>query len=218
MKGFVFGGKILTYGDLAGRHSNEIHKYDLSIVRKKPVVEITTIRAQTNVLTDMGVADKFLQTGDIPNPTLGATLTVIKLGEAILIGGLIQTNINKSAGDILTQNLNIYEVKTSSSIYELSYNIERNLYNWRLKGMLNISVAFHATVFCKSLNSLIIIGGLTVQNSSIHPGERRNYDPVIVSLENYDCTHRIILNSSPLSGSSYFQVDNLFNFKKIPTT
>ena len=75
----MFGGKILTYGGMAGLHSNEIHRVELTKpnTTKKPKVDITTIRSGRG---DVEIGQTLVQSGDVPPPLTGHSLTKVSPG------------------------------------------------------------------------------------------------------------------------------------------
>ena len=207
LQAIVFGRMVLTYGGLMGQHSNEIHLLDMKLKYNKPIVEITTIRASSDKNVDMGVPDEHLQTGDCPPKLTGASLLKISAGKAILSGGLIQPNIDLAPMEIIVSDLNIYQVKSSEGIYELTYNLKDKNISWKKIGELQIPVAYHASAYSSTTNSVIIMGGLCIKNSSVLPGERQSISPVFFSLDSNTVTHRIIqTNGPPLSGMASLQV------------
>ena len=123
---------------------------------------------------------------------------------------MIQPHINKNETEVVLNNINIYEVKTVSDIFSLQYNLETNTFDWKKVGKLNVPLAYHATEYLPALNSIIVFGGISIDNSSVLNGERQTCDPVIVSLTDFTSTHKLvsnmILDTPRLSGMSSFQV------------
>ena len=124
-------------------------------------------------------------------------------------GGLIQPNIDLTPLEIIVNDLNIYQVKASGGIYELTYNLRDKIVSWKLIGEMHIPVAYHASAYSSSTNSVIILGGLNIENSSVLPGERQSISPVFFSLDTNTITRRLdLVDAPPLSGMAFLQVSD----------
>ncbi len=127
----------------------------------------------------------------------------------ILSGGISQPNIGKTPAEIVSLDLNEYEQKSNNDMFILIYNTELSDFHWDYITNFPTSRAFHSAFYCKSIDSIVIMGGVNVENSSLENGERIGLDPVIINLSTYVITNISLPYTSPLSGFASLQV-NLF--------
>ena len=139
----------------------------------------------------------------------GSVITVIptediSLRRVCLTGGIFQPHIAKSSNEILVDDLNEYEESTLDTVHILTYDVNLSKFEWEYITSFPISRAFHTAFF--SQNSIIIMGGVNVENSTVRHGERQGIDPVIINLTSKVVTKVTLLNSPTLSGFSGIQV------------
>ena len=78
-----------------------------------------------------------------------------------------------SDSEVFLKDLNIYEESSCKGIYVLKMDPKNTKhYTWEKKGELPVAIAYHSTVYSKHTNTLVVLGGLNVTNSSKNPGER----------------------------------------------
>ena len=119
--------------------------------------------------------------GDIPSPQEGATLTIVSTNIAVLIGGQEHTNMDCSEREVFLKDLNAYEESSCKGIYVIKINLKNTKhYTFEKKGELPVAIAYHSTVYSKHTNTLVVLGGLNVTNSSKNPGERQSLNPILI--------------------------------------
>ena len=187
--GFSVNGKNL---DCPGRElflSNEIRIIETAspTTFRNRLIRVPA-RAES---VDPNFTQEVLQSGDIPPPMYGSTLTSIKLtprgttgpsGQAVLVGGSFLRHAHKSVTElmfdhVLSNKESTWAEESSGGVWILEWSMEPLNFHWRK--VLDIEPrTFHKAVLIGK--SLLVFGG-----TNILTGDRHSLIPVNINTETW---------------------------------
>ena len=204
--GFSVNGKDLNLRSIESSITNEIYVYETlpknttyrtTIYRTPKRAELFPIEAKSK---------EVLQSGDIPPHMYGSTITLVvksslKSGEAVLIGGNLLTN-NPSPIEIMLGKINVWQEKSSGSVFSLTFDLEKEIFNWKKRELEIVPRANHL----KKIHGerLYIFGGVNLETQM-----RYDVKPVIVDIETWSILSTITTDDFPqqkISGQGFIQV------------
>ena len=136
----------------------------------------------------------------------GSTITLVvksslKSGEAVLIGGNLLTN-NPSPVEIMLGKINVWQEKSSGSVFSLTFDLEKEIFNWKKRELEIEPRAHHSTMIHGE--RLYIFGGVNLETQM-----RYDVKPVIVDIETWSILSTITTDDFPqqkISGQGFIQV------------
>ena len=149
-------GKNLNLRSIETSITNEIHVYET--IGKNSTYRTTTYRTpeRAKCFPIEAKSKEVLQSGDIPPPMYGSTLTMIeysntKSGEAILLGGN-SLNERPSPIQVMLGMKDVWQEKSNGCIYLLKFDLDNEEFLWEKKD-LEIEPRAHLPVWFLMVNS-----------------------------------------------------------------
>ena len=205
---FTVNGKCLDIRTPEMALSNEIQVYET--VPPHTTYRVTTVRTPSR-------ASKFpinsketeaLQTGTIPPPMYGSTLTSLKLrhsaGVAVLVGGNMLANQTATPIQIMMGLKDILAEESSGCIFVLEFDLNSSIFNWRKEAVEVRPRAHHSSMLVDHL--LYVFGGTDYSTNLRH-----DIRPVVIDTSSWTIISCMVAEDFPdkvLSGHSFLQIDD----------
>ena len=149
-----------------------------------------------------------LQTGTIPPPMYGSTLTSLKLrtlvGVAVLVGGNRRTNHSATPIEIMMGLKDIWAEESSGDIFVLDFDLNSPSFKWRKEAVQILPRANHSTML---VDHLLYSFGVTDNSTNL----RHDLRTVVVDTVNWTSLICMVRDDFPdkvISGHSFLQVDD----------
>lgn len=203
---FSVNGKCLDIRTPEMALSNEIHVYET--VPPHSTYRVTTVRtpSRASQFPIYSKETEALQSGQVPPPMYGSTLTSLKLrnsaGVAVLVGGNKLANQTATPIQIMMGLKDILAEESSGGLFVLKFDIESSTFDWRKEDVEISPRAHHSTMLVDHL--LYIFGGTNYSTNLRH-----DIRPVIIDTSSWTFISSVVAEDFPdkvLSGHSFLQI------------